>query len=166
MQNISKLLISSFLVKSMEILWPLTCSFISLHLSDPLQQASSQQKFKALSHPWTRQNHQPCGFQWVGAARGNGGNRRKTAASLWNARHPTAGSETAKSAAVKPNPHWQEGEKQRESWGGNSGDFPLATMKFESKDTNYFWAAWTLSRSWGLCACRSSEEAARALGGS
>lgn len=49
-----------------------------------------------------------------GAARGDGGNRGKTAVSLWNAWHPIAGNETAKSAAVKPNPHWQGGEKQRD----------------------------------------------------
>lgn len=92
---------------------PAPCT--SLRSSDPPQQASPQQKFKASSPSCTGQKLQPRSFEGTASAGADGGKGGKAAASVCNAWHPNAGSETAKSAAVEPNPGQRGGEQQRES---------------------------------------------------
>lgn len=97
----------------MKILWPLTCSFTSLHFSHPLQQASPQQKSEPYHIPEPRKIISPVALNEWGS-QGKWREQKNTAVSLWNAWHPIAGNETAKSAAVKANPQGEGGEKQRD----------------------------------------------------
>lgn len=111
--------------------WPLIWSITSLHPSDPLQQASPQQKFKALSHSSTRQNLR----QQQGEMEGSGEKLLCHCTTLGTPLQGVRQQSQLCSGLILSS----KGESSKEEAGENQQGFPLSNSDiWKRKDTSSF----------------------------